>query len=222
MSYIDVAFMRAAGVDEDDYPDPEVESAIAFSQEYIERICLQYFEPREELRSFDGNGAFILPLDTPLISLEYVEWRENNLWITQDPENFVAYTRIPQDQKYPRISVRSDYRGLSQRGFYDYFPAGELNVRIKGQWGFVEKSGSDFITPRLIQKVCGILTAIWMNSFTDGELLGVIKQWGVVEERTSKHSYKLAGAMAGGEITGIPAIDNILAMYRRKAVITHV
>jgi len=226
MAYVTVADLRADGVTGDvdtAFTDDAVQEAIDFASEYIERVTGQFFEVRNDTRYFDGTGTKRLALDVPLLSLTTLEWLQfgnTSNWSDITTKNvWRVYNRIPQDQKYPKIEIFNS-RLYVQTNVFGVFPKGPLNIRVTGSWGFVENTGTQasptYVTPKPIIKAVKILACVWMESVSDGSLLQVLKTYGVTEERTKHHYYKLADAMGQGEMTGIPAVDIILRRYKRS------
>jgi len=222
MPYTSVEKIRADGVDEDEHSDPVVENSIAFSSEYIDRVCNQFFELREDIRYFDGNGYDQLDLDVPLMALTKMEWQEfGNAWQNGSLNDFRVYNRIPQDQSYPRIKIfDSSSRSLQFRSL-GVFPKGTLNVRVTGQWGFVEPDGAGgFKTPLMIERSCRIMAIVWLASISDGSLLDVLQKYGLTKERTKHHAIEIAENMAAGNLTGLPMVDNMLRRFKRTGKVT--
>jgi len=224
MAYASVADLRAEGVtgtSSTAYTDATVQAAIDYASEYIERVTGLFFEATTDTRVFDGSGTRRLALDVPLLTLTKVEWLQfGSTWSdVTDQNTFRLYNRIPQDQKYPRIEIYHSQTHI-QTSVFGVWPEGPQNVRISGSWGLVENTGTQaspqYAVPKLIAKACKILAVAWLDTIGDGQLLAVLRSYGVTEERTKHHSYKLADAMAAGELTGIPIVDQILRQYKRS------
>lgn len=217
MGYIIVDALRTDGVLEDEFSNSTCQDAIDFSSEYIDRVCLQFFEERTDSIEFDGTGSKLLVLDTPLLEMTKLEWQYSaGSWDDIDTSNFKVYNRIPQDQSYPRIEIFEGSRDRLQTSSLGVFPEGALNIRVTGKWGFVEKDGSSYIIPRMIQKCCKIMSVVWMNSISDDSLIEILRTYGVYKERTKHHSYEVVEAMSNGELTGIPMVDLMLRRFKRK------
>jgi hypothetical protein len=216
MAYITISDLRAEGVSAVTYPDPVVQDAIDFAQETVETVTLKYFEPRTDTRYFDGTGHEILKLDMPIVTLTKVEWQQFGAsdWIDRTLTDFKAYNRVPQDHYYPKLAIfRSSSYDIESRTF-GYFPEGTLNVRVTGQWGWLEKNASGaLVTPKQIQKACKILAVVWMDQIGDGSLLAVLRSYGLIEEKTDRHSYKLNAGLTQGGLTGIPMVDMLLSKF---------
>lgn len=153
-TYITVQDIRDVGITVTMADDQTVLDTIAIWQEFIDRACRQWFNPRALTLQFDGTDSDTLHFGIPIISIDYV--RLNN-----DPNNLnTDYYRVyssrsyPDDRRNPRIKlVRSDE-------FRDIYTApltwGELRFRkgrqnqtVKGTFGFTESDGS---VPKLIQR----------------------------------------------------------------------
>lgn len=227
MAYILPQDLYVDGVSEDEFDELTVEDAILLATQYIERVCGQFFEPREDVRLYDGSGTKRLVFDVPLLRLDSVEWlfTGNNWSNVYDQNTWRLYSRIPQDQHYPKLEIYSA-RDNIQTSVFGVFPQGALNIRVGGLWGFVENTGNQatpvYAVPKLIQKACKILAVAWMDTVGDGSLVEVLRSYGKIEEHTRHHSYKLSEAMSAGDLTGIPAVDQVLRRYRRMGGAGHV
>jgi len=221
MAYITVSDLRAEGVSADVYINDMCQAAIDLTSEYVERLTLKYFEPRTETRTFDGNGSETLPLDMPIISLTKVEWQQfgNSALVEQPLTEFKAYNRIPTDQYYPKIAIfRSNSWDIESR-YFGVFPKGTLNIAVTGSWGWVNAAGE---TPEMIKKAVKILSVAWLDQVGGGGLLSVLRSYGITEEKTDRHSYKLSDAMSSGNLTGIPIVDMLLKPYMTRDIAFHV
>ncbi len=216
MAYITIADLRAEGVSAVTYPDPVVQDAIDFAQETVETVTLKYFEARTETRYYDGTGHELLPLDMPIVTLTAVEWQQfgSSDWVVRTLTDFKPYNRVPQDHYYPKLAIfRTSSYDIESRTF-GYFPEGTLNIRVTGQWGWLEKDASgNLVTPRQIKKACKILAVAWLDQIGDGSLLAVLRSYGLIEEKTDRHSYKLNAGLTQGGQTGIPIVDMLLSKY---------
>lgn len=221
MAYVTVSDLRSEGVPSDPYSDEEVQAAIDFASEYIERITLKYFEARTETRTFDGNGSETLPLDMPIVTLTKVEWQQfgNSPLVEQPLTEFKAYNRVPTDQYYPKIAIfRSNSWDIESR-YFGVFPRGTLNIAVTGSWGWLEKQADGtLVTPKQIKKIVKILAVAWLDQIGGGGLLSVLRSYGITEEKTDRHSYKLSEAMSGGSLTGIPIVDMVLRRYMARDI----
>lgn len=221
MAYVTVSDLRSEGVSADLYDNDTVQAAIDFASEYVDRITLKYFEARTETRYFDGNGSETLPLDMPIVTLTKVEWQQFGAspWIEQTLTEFKAYNRIPTDQYYPKIAIfRSNSWDIESR-YFGVFPKGTLNIAVTGSWGWLEKQADGtLVTPKQIKKIVKILAVAWLDQIGGGGLLSVLRSYGITEEKTDRHSYKLSAAMSGGSLTGIPIVDMILKRYMARDI----
>jgi len=199
MSYCSVQDLRAEGLDEEKYSDDDLEKLVKLSCDFIDKVTGQFFEPRELTLRLDGRGGRILVLPYPLIDAEFIEIDSGII------SDFVIYNRL-EDRAYPKVFRNSKW------------PAGILNIKIKGSWGYVEEDGS---TPENIKRAA-IKLAIYnfpvlidKEAQEDKNLRGLL-----VSETTDGHSYKLAedsvNNLYSKSITGDAEIDDILRAYSRS------
>lgn len=221
-NYTTIAEMRTEGLLEADHSDSVVDDAIDFCEQFIERICDQHFYSASQARRYDGRGTTLLILDVPLIGdpTEIAFRDSSNSWVAQAPlSNFSVYNRIPTDRTYPRIKIDRSVLGTTivDVGLdNNSFPRGTLNIRVTGNFGFVESDGT---VPKPIVKAAKMLTAIYVDTVGDGDLF---KNLRAQATKSEAGEYDIVENMLNGHWTGVPQVDRILKMYRRKNFAGHV
>lgn len=221
MGYTTLAAVRAAGLsDTTTYPDAAITAAIARVGAFIDRTTRQWFEPRTKTLRLDGSGTATLLLDVPIVSA-------SALYLNGDFETAVPADRYEvyagrdaaqDDRGCPMIRLRSDSWWGAGR-----FVRGTRNQQVVGIFGYVE---ADDTTPALIQDAALRLVirdlsspAVPASSAAGGGS-GSGPVGPLVSETTEGHSRHWAapaiGSMRAGTlaVTGDPAVDQILAMYR--------
>jgi hypothetical protein len=242
--YCNVACLRDEGYDATEYPDARVEQAIRLSTRYIDRMTGRWFTPRlfsdPNFFKVDGDGSPVLKLEIPIISVNSIFIEEQG-WLvagegTEVPlEEVRIYNRhlsgntIPDDRENPKIAFigserRRGYRPA--RAFLrspGYFPKGEQNVWIAGQFGYTDFDGSaSGKTPDLIRQVCCELAAREVEQLATCQKMSARNKHRVVQQKFSKASTKLQDDFLRGRFTGNPAIDNILMSFRRTMRVSRV
>ncbi len=202
--------LRREGVTEERASDERLQELCALSGAYIETMTRQFFEPRERTYKLDGSGGETLALPLFLIAPEYVKC---NGYLVEERE-YTLYNRIsPEDDRgYPRIKRRAGW------------PRGNLNVEIKGRWGYVdETSDGVYVTPSLIRKAAIRLTVMQLPLLGDTLAQEEKTKLGMlVSETTDGHSYtldrSLAQLIADQTFTGDAEIDQILSRYSAQRI----
>jgi len=153
-TYCSVQDIRDEGLtDTTLYPDAKVLGYIETWQEWIERVCRQWFVPKTKVFNVDGNGADTLFFCVPIISIDYVKINDSN--VNLDAELYRVYSsrEFPDDRRNPRIALRNtltDPRDIYMPLFGPQrFNVGKQNQEIKGTFGFVTPDGG---TPALIKR----------------------------------------------------------------------
>ncbi len=216
MAYTTIAAVRAAGLsDTTAYPDAAITAAIARVGAVIDRATRQWFEPRTKTLTLDGSGTATLLLDVPIVSV-------SQLFVNDDFDNplpaelyevFAGRDASQDDRGCPMIRLRGSLgAGRFRRG---------MRQRVVGIFGFLE---ADDTTPVLIQHAALRLAIRDLSNpavptaSAGGAGSGPVGP--LVSETTEGHSRHWAapaiGPMRAGTLalTGDPAIDQILAMYR--------
>jgi hypothetical protein len=147
MPYITVADIRAAGLtDTVAYPDPAVDAAILLWQDVLERMCRQWFEPRDLVIKLDGTDSDTLHLGVPIISLTSLRINDNQDVLAPDHYRVYSSAGYPDDRRNPRIVLRtladvSDIFSAPIESHRLRFRKGRQNQELTGSFGFVEADG---------------------------------------------------------------------------------
>lgn len=225
MAYVTLQEVRDFGLSEEVASDAQVEAAIELWSVAIDKICGQWFEPREATFRLDGNNKDTLYLPVPVI--EVSEMRINGSSVALAASSYTVYSSrtIPDDRISPKIGLGGQDTSLPTTSV---FASGRRNQYIAGTFGYVEE---DLSTPALIKYALLKLISQKLKSpenpgedMPPDEDLGL--QGPVIEETTDGHSRKWAAAqlknvrpgIASG-ITDDPEINKILLMYKGPAIV---
>lgn len=202
MPYASVQDLRDEGVTITQLSDERAATLLQRASSHIDAVTGQWFEPRTKTLRFDGTGAELLWLAVPLISLTSCSLAGDPLV----PGDVVIYGAPgTEERRNPKLA----------RVLKNVWTEGPQNVEIVGSWGFVE---ADLSTPWEIREACLrlVIRAIPLLSAESTATMDVKK------ETTDGHSYErfdrtssTAGAWRFGGLTGDPAIDTVLARFRR-------
>ena len=225
MALFTVQDMRNEGLSSEDATDAQILRAIPIVNAFLYIATRQFFEPKTYDATtplkLDGSGTPILHLPVPVVRLASVSEYGNDVPIA----NLVVYNReFPDDRFNPKI-VKQAQTTLGFGGVGVYYGGqatfkaatwsrGYQNVQLTGVFGFVEPDGVS--PPPAIKKTAmRILLRGWRNLCdaleAQDRMTGVI-----TSESTDGHSYSLSGTIFGAGLTGDPAIDDVLAMYKRR------
>lgn len=158
MAYITVQDVRDAGVTVAMASDAQVNASILMNQQFIERSCRQWFEPRTITAFVDGNSSDTLHLFVPIISVASMRINDNTNDL--DPTQYKVYNGrdFPDDRHNPRIKLVRGNTDIFANPFGGerpfVFRKGRQNQRIEGVFGYTEPDGS---TPELIQRALLVL-----------------------------------------------------------------
>jgi hypothetical protein len=201
--------LRAAGFDEDQFPDERLPALCEQATQYIDMATGRWFEPREATIRIDGNGGRVLPLPHFLIEAGLV--KRNGA----PAADYVLYNRM-EDRGYPKL--------YAERGW----PRGALNVEISGLWGYVDITGDGaYVTPPMIKRAAMKLIALnGAEELGNAEAtLSASERGRVIKETTDGHSYEMKNAASvasssgsGVSYTGDLEIDQILDLYAARSM----
>jgi hypothetical protein len=236
MAYITVADIRAAGLtDTVAYPDAAVDAAILLWQEVLDRMCRQWFEPRDITMKLDGTDSDTLHLGVPVIELASL--RINDNIDALDPTYYRVYSSVgyPDDRRNPRIVLRtlSDVSDIYSAPIESHrlrFRKGRQNQELVGSFGFVEADGSTplpikrALTKLVIEK---LVNPIPVPSSGPGVPPPPVVAGALLEEWTDGHRVKYADVFKFTEnrpspymgITQDQEILTIVRLYRAPLAI---
>lgn len=226
MRYLNISDLRTIDkVSVRKYPDELLNAKIQFVEGYIDKITDQFFDRQTLELYYDGDASELLVLDYPIIEITEIAFKQSlfGQWDIRPLTDFSIYNRIkPDDRKYPRIKI-------SQLGVTDniyassfnlvQFPGGTQNIRIKGDFGFMDYVSGQYVTPEPIKLVARMLLNLYIdNPFSPLQTFRKkLRGKGVKSERADKHSFTLQDSMAVGRLTGDPEIDTILKEYMKPS-----
>ncbi|MDI3548133.1 MAG: hypothetical protein PWR10_1785 [Halanaerobiales bacterium] len=203
MAYCTVQEIRDEGITSEQATDPRLTTLIDLATVYIDGITRQWFEPRTITITLDGNDGEVLYL--PVFPIEVVGVTVDGQAVIDD---YKVYNRFfPDDRRNPKI-----YREAG-------WPEGRQNVSIEGTWGFVDKVGTQYLTPTMIKQVAKRLVIRELPLLSDAEGQEERKRARIVSESTDGHSYTLERLASSLDLTGDPDIDGVLALYRAPIAI---
>lgn len=202
MGYIEIAAVRAAGIDETELPDIRCQLLIDYYSDFFDRATGQWFESRPLDLLLDGDGTNLMLFEVPIISMTEIYINENP--IALDSQYYAVYNRpYPDDRRNPKVLLKSGY----------LFLEGVQSQRFVGNFGFVEQGGS---CPLAVQNA--VLLLVIENRIVPGdEDAGAAgASYRVIKEVTDGHSITYGALpMVGGDSTGIPEVDRAIRNYKR-------
>lgn len=204
--------------------DARLLSLIQTWQEYVERLCNQWFYPKQMTWDLDGSGTTLLQLPVPIISISalYLNGEAGEFSSAVDPSDYVVYNGRGEsgrdDRRNPRVKLVTGetqiFEGVGPlRKRFFVFEVGEKNQRLVGSFGYVEPNGS---APAAIKYAIRKLVVrnappLWSTGGSSGP------SGPVIEEETDRHRKKWSDASVSSKAwstTGDSEIDQILATYR--------
>lgn len=207
MSYIDVQDLRAEGVTDAAYAEPYLLERIALAQQFIELVTGRFFEKRAGLTlSVSGRGHNRLWLPIPPIAITSVAIDGVVLAST---EYRIVMPTFPDGRFDPKLDRVASI-----------WPKGSDNITVVGDFGFVDTVAGTpvaYVAPKLIKDICKRI-AIWALPQLGNSDAQRARQ--IVEESLKDYRYRLSESTTSGGLFGDPAIDNILAQFRRREITT--
>lgn len=234
-SYCMLCDLREQGISAATYSDARVLLLANEASRFVERCTGRHFDPRALTLTVDGAGGPLLMLDTPIIGIDDIvvldPWADA---VDISDVDYRVYNRhlskgmlLPDDRDNPKVELT--YGSIEMDGDEAFiprlrWPKGSQNISITGAFGYTDPDGSPAgCTPREISKVTMMLVYRDLLLLTDADR----------DERTRGH---LVTSMTtrdqqvmmkfGGDVkwactafTGDPAIDTIIARYRRPATV---
>jgi hypothetical protein len=220
-----VGDLRAEGVSAS-VSDQRIVEKIALAEEYIERRCKWWFEPRALILKLDGNGRSYLYLPAPIVSVTRVTVMEPYSAFAReavDLESLSIYDRVPwrngsDDRWNPKIEWKPAPRAslliqgdLTTRRL-PVWTEGVQNIWIEGTFGFVERDGR---APLAVRAAARRLVIRELGLFADPGVDDAKRMKLITSEATDGHSYTLENVGATAGPIGDPEIDRPLWRYSK-------
>lgn len=217
--YVELADIRAEGIDAGELDDDRAEFLSAGWQSWFEHKTGNWFESRTKTFVLDGNGTRVLFMPCPIIAITalYINLDFDN---AVDSDDYVIYNRYyPDDRQNPMIKLKKE---VSSSSFFNrnvgVFNVGDQNQKIVGDFGYVEEDGS---VPFPVFRA--ILSLVVMSSeyMADGDI-DVLRSGLITEEVTDRHRIRFANLfkeIGQWNSTGIAEIDDALRMFKRPAFV---
>ena len=247
-AYTTIAALRAEGVTEAQADDARLTLLISLVSTLIDRYTGRTFEPVAKTITVDGHGGRALLLHEPIISIDSITILAGDFAGPGEPidlENVRIYNRHltenlsnPDDRKNPKIewfrSEANDFDGWTTRSNFspfDLFPRGRQNIEITGTFGYTDWDGTpEGKTPDLIEhaaKLMVIRQLPLLSATDDREDAAGARPIVSIKTRDQEVRYASPNAnpvpfQSAGHFTGVPEIDNILAMFVRPIQIAAV
>lgn len=217
--YASVQQMRDEGVSETLIDDTALQARLELCSTLIEEWTGRWFYPRRLALTLDGSGGSIIQLGVPIISIARVRTLYYD-WDTLETEDFeedslrvynrhlTQYLLDPDDRNNPKLEW------MHSGGV---FTRGNQNIEVSGVFGYTDPDGSPTgKTPRLINHVCKLLCVRELPKLGNVESRDESMLRGrVTSLRTRDQQITFNATKAGVGWTGDPAIDTIIARYRR-------
>lgn len=220
MSYATLAEARAEGVTTDQADNTRLQHLLDGASSYIDRVTGWWFDAREQSLVFDGEGAECLWLPAPIIELTGVSIDGDAL----DLATVVQYGTVASRRhlRAARLARHLSTVRLDDVRGRPLWPEGRQNITVEGTFGFVLADGET--PPPEIRDACIRLVVHNLARLADASGQDERRRAEVFRESTDGHSYELAGTLPGaagawrrGGILGDPAIDVMLAGFRRPS-----
>lgn len=232
-AYCLLSSLRAEGFTASVVTDARALGLILRASMQIEKWTKRFFEPRYRTFTIDGSEGRSLFLSNPIIAVTSVT-ADGSL---VEPADYQAFNRHiaegltnPDDRDNPRITFKSTTRVLADTtldpraysGRQLFWP-GPRNIQVVGLFGYTEpdvdvQAGA---TPKLLELATMLLVQRSVPLVADGDTTFEVQNASRVKSiRTRDQSIDygpgrsdLVSRGAGGEFTGDPAIDDIIADF---------
>ncbi len=207
-------------------------AGLAAASTYIERYTRRRFSAQYQALDVDGIHANGLPLPTatPIVGVEQIQYREAYYSLGEfvsSGSTYRIYNRHlrgmvhPDDRDNPRIEIFDFTHDASRAvllGGYT-FPEGRQNIRVLGVFGYTEPDDTPFGgVPPLVRDAAMRLAMRNLPKAASGEQAAARMAASVKREKTREqeveYGFDTDNAAFVGKITGDPAVDQVLAMYR--------
>jgi hypothetical protein len=206
--------------------DARITEKIALAEEYIERRCKWWFEPRTLTLKLSGNGREYLYLPAPILSIASVTIAEPYSAFALNPVDLAAlsiYNRVPwvngvDDRWNPKIVWKPEPQAalliqgdLTTRRL-PVWTEGTQNITIVGAFGFVDQDGR---APLAVRIACRRLVIRELGRLADPAVDDAKRAKLITSETTDGHSYTLENAGFSAGFLGDPEIDRPLWRYTK-------
>jgi len=213
--YCSVQDVRDEGVTLAQASDAKILSYIDICQQLLDRMCRQWFLPRQLTFKFDGNDSDTLFLGVPIISLEYLRLNGADTDLQTDLYKVYNNRKYPDDRRNPRIKLigpdcyRDIYVAPVTYGPMKFIK-GYQNQELKGIFGFTEEDGS---TPAPIKRA---LTKLVVEKLLMpiNQSIGPSPAGPITSETTDGHSLSYGFSGGGGGLTGITNDQEVLDIVK--------
>ena len=226
--YTTVQALRDEGVPATKYDDDYLLGRIEIASRTIDLFTRRFFHPKHKVIRVDGRGVHTLRLGDPIIKIDRVEIVSeldeesvsaislNSLRIYN--RHLVGDLTESDDRNDPRISLFvSDANRIRIAFDSSRFPRGRQNILVEGDFGYTDPDGTATgRTPLLISEATKLLALKNLPKKVKSiksPVAGTIWKQQTREQRVE--SGEPSRMAIQGAFTGDPAIDQIIAAYRR-------
>lgn len=237
--YATVQQMRDEGVTIAQASDPQLTAKIARCSQMIERWTGRWFYPKSLLLLIDGKGKDILQLGPPIISIDEVKiLGQGSLYITSSDEvvaldevrvynrHLTEQLQDPDDRNNPKVqwlTFQDLGRRMPEVVPIAIFPRGVQNIQVTGTFGYTDYDGTpNGKTPDLINVACMMMVVMDLAPLVDMDSrFEAMMRGRLTALRTRDQSISWAATAnlrplgTGGNWTGNPQVDGIIASFRR-------
>ena len=210
MAYITVEDMRNEDVANPPYSDADVTDRIVLAQKLIERILGCFFERRTGVSfRLDGRGHAWLRLPVPPISAATI----TSIALIETDKTETAYVADDWDlimETFPDGRLDPQLRNCT-----GVWPEGKANIKIVGDFGFVDVTvvgeATVYSAPPEIKRLCKLITHWGLPKAGDDAAL---RAGQIVAESLKDYNYRLSEAAQSG-MFGDKVMDRLLDIFKR-------
>jgi hypothetical protein len=201
MAYIDVAYLLEHKYLTEIADEAYISRLLEANQQRIERWTGRIFRAYEQTRLVDVKRTITFP--NPIIQVHALTWVSSH-WpggpVGVDIDRYVI-----RNEHYPEY--RADSYNID---VYVSCPPGVKTMKVQASLGYLQ----DGDTPEMIKHALAMLT-VYSTSPTYSE---EIARRHLKRETTDGHSYELDPIASIHSLSGFPLVDEILQIYKRKAL----
>jgi hypothetical protein len=225
-TYITVQDIRDQGITAAVVDDATVLAYIETWQQFLDRACRQWFNPRAMILELNGNDSDTLFFGVPIIQIDYIKLNGSaDELITSLYKAYTSRT-YPDDRRNPRIKLRGPggcrdiYSAPMALGQLK-FRKGVKNQEVKGIFGFTEADGS---VPKMIQRALLKLVVEKLTSpvYPSGVGVGLVPTGAtgqIIQEKTDDHEIRFSDNSRSKKhgldgITNDYEVLDIIRLYR--------